>query len=741
MKKYLFPTILFIVTLIILVSGVFLVFFLLSRDTSPTATAIRAENLSVVILDDDWAEFFVTKTTTEEQKLFLDETLTQVKNWGSNAVALTGRVGDAVIFRDKNEELTTHSIIVQNDTFFTKFDPLEYLVQIATANGVEVLLTPTTQTGELAYALNSEPFAAFVTEQSEIYDMRILSEKQSWADAIVAAEQAGTVLGTVRTYAIFGDDTTQILRDDVNPTNLATILQLTAPNDINLVLGEYSSLINDDEKISLLSSYLSGTALPDITTALGGKTVSQTLAVGYPIENNTTVTNSDLFLMGTSDPNSALSINGEELPRFGTNGVWGILVELEFGENEFVFENGSQTLTHTVTLNRWTGTASDTLGNGTHKNLEEGQKIRITDAIASALTDPYNSGSISQTLYIGAVAEVTRSISRSDDDSSVYAYQLTTGDYVRAASCELISAQTPTLTAPSMQWDAEKRTSVLTFAGATPAVYHDWQEKTLTITFHAANLENATAIPSGDWFTVATNIAEDSFSLIFTFTEDMPLFGWAVVYDTQANTTQLSLKQPPTLSSDEAKPLTGVRVMLDAGHGLDDTGAMGSAGQSAPAEKDVNLALSIATQYRLEQLGATVIMTRTDDTFPTLGDRITALNTIQPDYFISVHHNSVNLTTDVNDVTGVESYWFYDEGDAFAATIIQNLCDATGRQNRGSKYGYYYVTRSNICPATLLEVGFMTNPAEYEDIVNIETLWEEADAIAMAIYESVANLD
>ncbi len=740
MKKYLLPTILFVVALAILVGGVFLAFFLLMRDTSNSTVKITEDNLAIVVLDEAWADAFVANTTTEEQKLYLQETLAQVASFGGNAITLTGRVGDDVIFRDKTEVETTHVAITQNDTLFTKFNPLAYLVEIASASGIEVMLSPTTLTGVEVFALNAEPHADFVAQQSEIYGMRLLAENQSWADAVLAAQQSEVKLDTVRAYSILGDDTMQILRDDVNPTALATMLQLSGASTVNLVLGDYSDLISDSSSVSLLSSYFSGSSLPDLTSAMGSRTVSQTLAVGYPVKDGTEVTNSSLFLMGTSNPSEALTINGDELPRYGTNGVWGILVELEFGANEFVFVNGSETLTHTVTLNRWTGTTGDTLGDGDYEELAEGTKIRVTDAIASALVDPYSSGTISQTLYIGAVAEVTHSISRSDDDDSVYAYQLTTGDYVRAASCEIISAETPTLTVPSLEWDAEKRTSVFTFANATPAVYHDWQENTLTITFHTANLENNTAIPSADWFTVATNITQDSFSLIFTFTEEIPLFGWAVVYDEATNSTQLSLKQPPSLSDDAAKPLAGVRVILDAGHGLDDTGAMGAAGQSAPAEKDVNLALSVATQYRLEQLGATVIMTRTDDTFPTLGDRVTALNTIQPDYFISVHHNSINLTTDVNTVTGIESYWFYDEGDAFAANIIENLCDVTGRQNRGSKYGYYYVTRSNICPATLLEVGFMTNPAEYEDLVNLETIWQEADAITMAIYESVASL-
>ena len=64
-----------------------------------------------------------------------------------------------------------------------------------------------------------------------------------------------------------------------------------------------------------------------------------------------------------------------------------------------------------------------------------------------------------------------------------------------------------------------------------------------------------------------------------------------------------------------------MRVLLDPGHGAQDIGAMGVAGTSAPCEKDVNLAVALAAREQLEAMGATVLMTREDDSFPTLVER------------------------------------------------------------------------------------------------------------------------
>lgn len=97
-------------------------------------------------------------------------------------------------------------------------------------------------------------------------------------------------------------------------------------------------------------------------------------------------------------------------------------------------------------------------------------------------------------------------------------------------------------------------------------------------------------------------------------------------------TTQVILKKQPVRSDVFGKPLTGVAVLLDAGHGDHDPGAMGAAGTGAPAEKDVNLALTLAAKYRLEQLGATVQTIRTDDSFLSLEERNRAIVAGQPDF-------------------------------------------------------------------------------------------------------------
>ena len=157
----------------------------------------------------------------------------------------------------------------------------------------------------------------------------------------------------------------------------------------------------------------------------------------------------------------------------------------------------------------------------------------------------------------------------------------------------------------------------------------------------------------------------------------------------------------------------------------------------APAEKDVNLALTLAAKYRLEQLGATVQTIRTDDSFLSLEERNRAIVAGQPDFFIAVHHNSIDLSVDANLQTGTECYYFYPAGKALAQALVHNVTQATSRPDRGAQWGYYYVTRSTVCPAVLLEAGFMVNPSEYENVTSEPQLWAAGDAIARSVLECV----
>lgn len=719
MKKRILPM---LVILLALAGGAAAVLFVRAVLSGwPAAQAVRVPTLTVVELDTAWADQLAACPSQQAMKDQIAATLGRVQALGGNAVALTGRTtaGEA-LFRDRTGTLAAADAITRSDRFLSRFDALNELIRQAAAAGVEVCLLATDDAGAPLPAAR-------------------LGEAPAWLDALAARHglrvlAAGEADGSLTRYTVRGEDA-PVLRADSDPSALAMAVQTGAAEQV--ILGSYTALCADDSPAVLYNAFARGT-LPDLAATRGGKTIGQTLAVSYPVSDGATVTGANLFLMGTSDPAAALTLNGEVVARGNDTGVWGVLVSLQVGANTFTLQNGAETLTWTVNRRKAGSSGGGALPADGSQPAQPGQYLVVTDAIASALQSRSNAGSIRETLYRGATAQVVASAQYSTGSKMSYAYQLATGDWVRSATCRLTDGQDAVLTAPQAAYDSVSRCTVLTFGGGTPALYHTWENNTLTLTFLSASFgQELPALPEFIAGASAQNNADGTCTLTLLFTESDPLYGWAVNYDTDAGTTAIWLKHTPRLSGDPAAPLAGVTVLLDAGHGGSDDGAMGAAGARAPVEKDLNLAAATAARHRLEQLGATVLMMREDDSFPTLGDRVTAANEQHPDFFIAIHHNSLELTSDINNAWGVEAYWFFDEGEALASALVENVCAATGRQNRGAKYGYYYVTRSNICPAVLLELGFMTNPTEYVECASDQSLWADGTAIAETVYRLV----
>lgn len=151
----------------------------------------------------------------------------------------------------------------------------------------------------------------------------------------------------------------------------------------------------------------------------------------------------------------------------------------------------------------------------------------------------------------------------------------------------------------------------------------------------------------------------------------------------------------------------GKTVVIDAGHGGSDPGTSGN----GIVEKSLTLQLSKLAKKMLEDAGINVIMTRTSDTYVSLGDRSRKANSSNADLFLSFHGNAFN-----GEVSGIETYW-YDkyasaESERLARTIQDEVIRATGGRSRGAKKGNFHVIRETKIPSALLEVGFVDNPEE-----------------------------
>ena len=263
-----------------------------------------------------------------------------------------------------------------------------------------------------------------------------------------------------------------------------------------------------------------------------------------------------------------------------------------------------------------------------------------------------------------------------------------------------------------------------------------------------------------------------------------------VVFEGAAGEMRTStLADPPRLVLEFARPsdpaprdrretATPLRlVVLDAGHGGHDTGAVGPGGLQ---EKDLVLDVTRRVARLLEEkLDVKVLLSRDADQFVTLRDRTTFANRERADLFVSIHANAHRETASA----GVETYFLSSEATDGAARQVAALENSvvqlekttarpTGRldavkailwdlaqsefqqessrlaevvqdsvtqslriPNRGVKQAGFYVLGGAAMPAILVEIGFVTNPKEERRLK--ETKYR--DEIARAIFAGLAE--
>lgn len=182
--------------------------------------------------------------------------------------------------------------------------------------------------------------------------------------------------------------------------------------------------------------------------------------------------------------------------------------------------------------------------------------------------------------------------------------------------------------------------------------------------------------------------------------------------------------------------ITDKVVVLDAGHGGSDKGAVGPNGVS---EKSVTLAVALKTEKLLTESGAKVVMTRKTDidvASPQASDAQelqARVNKIPPnaDIFISIHCNAfTNPATN-----GMETFYFSGSAASkkLAGLLNEELLKYGERLNRGVKSANFYVLKRSRCPSSLIELAFVTNPAEEKLLADDDYQNKLAQAIASAV--------
>lgn len=178
----------------------------------------------------------------------------------------------------------------------------------------------------------------------------------------------------------------------------------------------------------------------------------------------------------------------------------------------------------------------------------------------------------------------------------------------------------------------------------------------------------------------------------------------------------LTISLPNVTASINNLNLLGKIIVLDAGHGGNDSGAK----NGKIVEKELNLLLVKKLEKELISRGATVYLTREEDNDLSartserkrsdLYNRAKYINTIKPNMYISIHLNATTSSS----WKGLQVFYNKnnEENKVIAETITNNLKNNINNIREVKKENKYYMYKYIKYPGVLIEAGFISNPDE-----------------------------
>lgn len=193
-------------------------------------------------------------------------------------------------------------------------------------------------------------------------------------------------------------------------------------------------------------------------------------------------------------------------------------------------------------------------------------------------------------------------------------------------------------------------------------------------------------------------------------------------------------------------PVSNKVIILDAGHGKPDEGAQSSNGTT---EAETNLKITLKVQSLLEQSGATVVLTRSDENaiydldkttlrqkkISDIHNRVKIGNESSADIFVSIHLNKISQ----------QQYYgwqcFYKQNDekstALAKSLQENLNDSIQKENKrvSMKLDNVYIIKHVEIPISIVECGFLSNPEEETQLLSDDY----QNRLAWGIYNGIMD--
>jgi len=429
------------------------------------------------------------------------------------------------------------------------------------------------------------------------------------------------------------------------------------------------------------------------------------LDVVYPTSAYTKINSPSTFFVGAVKIGDSLSINDEEVPIHRT-GAFAQAVKLNPGRNEFVLTSDGKTRTYVI---------ERPLLGGNYK---------------PAVYHNYN---VPMTLEVSRVGAPLRSTYVQEGINRISHFQKgmqlkAIGEFGNMYKVELSPTQQAWIAKSDVKMKAEPYDRAFLFD------YRSRETETDYIYEFALSKKTPYSITEGDVMTLKIfNVgANDDNTAVFKITLNQRLMGYSIEY--HGDTLALKIKKEPNLRRAKKFPLRNIKIVVDAGHGGRELGAVGCCRNY---EKDFNLSISRYLEEDLRKMGANVYMTRHSDKYVSLSDRVKYTNDKDAQIFVSIHANSLPDSRNPQKYRGSSAYYYYDEARPLTEAILNSVGRSMNLNIEGIRQASFAVVRNTSAVSVLVETAYVINPDDNELLMTDSFRKQYARAVAEGIKDYV----
>ncbi len=401
----------------------------------------------------------------------------------------------------------------------------------------------------------------------------------------------------------------------------------------------------------------------------------------YPKSKNVTIDSNCTFFIGNETGQKQLKINGENVKLYKT-GAFKYPVDLKPGENIFTIDNGIEKQTYKIIKPVKKTEAPD---KSIAKYYNSSKYIELAQDNVPLRSTPIDGGlNRLQHLQKGIVFEAI------GEQNGFYKVKLARDDFA------WIPKDSANMTSQTNNSQA-KLISHFSYETLQEHIYiYKFDKKVPYILYECNGLD-----------LTIYNISGYDFGKVEAHISNAKLFGYNSSFN-ENNELIIKINKPITNFKD-------LKITIDPGHGGNEYGAIGCLGEK---EKDINLKIALLLRERLLQSGAKVFMTREDDSYVSLSDRVKFANEHNSQIFISIHANALPDSLAKNDIRGVEVYYFYPQAKPLASKILNAISLETKLDKNRIIPQSFAVIRNTQNVSILIETGYIIDPQDEEKLID-----------------------